>query len=257
MDIEPDDRIDLSQEVLSGVSRAPERGQSSADDVPVGAPGEDDARCRLSVLLFVLREKLDQRHRLRHKADVMLVLLGVCALVGAVAMPCYLWLTGLKDSAGVPRYQNFWTHLYFVILALWPFGLSVLNYFWTTFAQIFLRGMPTVEAMMDLPQFRPFARDIDLDLLTDDWSVLSLLGNLFAVDVGFGMARFFVLAGIMIAPAAIQAWLSVAVVMRMQARAAVEYQILSAGMGALYLVFFLFTVLKDVTLYSCLRRAGE
>ncbi len=73
--------------------------------------------------------------------------------------------------------------------------------------EIFFRGLRRIEAMLETPEYEAFADYVNMEVLTDDWSVLSLLRNLFVVDVGFSMSRFFVLAAVLLAPAAIQAGL--------------------------------------------------
>jgi len=255
----------MSDEPRDEVAESPEPeesfGEADEDVVPemdvraepAGAPVAPPlgVRERLSLLLFTLREKMLQRSRLRRKANLTLTALFLFSAMGAVFTPCYLWVSAAREPGRAPAYHSFWAVLYLVALALWPFVLSVTSYFWTTFAQMYMRGLPTVEGLLATPEYDDLAPHVNLDVLTDDWSVLSLMKNLFVVDVGFSLARFFVLAAVMLIPTLVQGFMSVLVVVLLKQAGNL---FLAAGLAVLYLVFFIFTVLKNAAFHEALKR---
>jgi len=75
--------------------------------------------------------------------------------------------------------------------------------------------------------------------------------NLFVVDVGFSLARFFVLAAVMLIPTLVQGFMSLLVVVLLKQAGNL---FLAAGLAVLYLVFFIFTVIKNVAFHEALKR---
>lgn len=202
---------------------------------------------RLRVLLFLLREKLDQRRSLYRKATMLLVVLAGVCLAAVVFCPYYIYSVAGTD-------YTFWTWTYFGALALGPFALAITNYFWTTFAQIFYKGLPDIKAAAETPPYAEFSEYIPLEMLSDDGSFLSLFMNLFGVDVGVSSSLFWVGAiTLILGPLAVQAGLSLAVIY-----IAIRDQlaIFAVGLTVLYILFLFLTCIKTLSFYQSLRRGS-
>lgn len=207
-----------------------------------------DREQRLRILLFLLQQKLEQRRSLRHKANVSLALLMAMCLAAAVFCPYFIrWF--------LERDRSYWTLAYFAALAIGPFAIAVINYFWTTFAQILIKGTPYVRTLLQTPQYAEFEKHIHLEMLMDDWSLPSLILNILAVDVGLSSSLLFMCAVlVLLGPPAVQAGLSVAVVYVLFKS---QLTFLAAGLAVLYLLFFILTGIKSWSFYKSLRRGTE
>ena len=202
---------------------------------------------RLHVLLFLLREKLDQRRSLYHKATMLLMVLMVVCLAGIVFGPYYI------ESVSSDEY-TFWTWAYFGALAVGPFAIAIINYFWTTFAQIFYKGLPDIRAVIETPEYAQFSNYIPMEPLTDDGSFLSLFLNLFGVDVGLSTSLFWVGAAmLLLGPLLVQAGLSLAVI-HIAIRDKLE--VFAIGLTVLYILFLTMTGIKTLSFYHSLRRGS-
>jgi hypothetical protein len=219
--------------------------ESQAPAAPSGGPLKQAERLR--VLLFVLREKLDQRRSLHQKATGALLILSVCCLAAAIFCPYYVWVVSEGE-------RSFWSLAYFAALAVSPFVLAVIHYFWTTFAQIFFKGLPASwrAALFKRAEYAELGDGVPLEVLADDSRLLSLFLNLFAVDVGMGSVLFFMCAVLLVlGPLVVQAGLSVAVVYLLLRDG---LPTVAAGLGVLYVLFFALTCMTGWTFYRALRR---
>jgi hypothetical protein len=142
-----------------------------------------------------------------------------------------------------------------VALAVGPFALAVVNYFWTTFAQILIKGTPYVRTLLKTPQYAEFEKHVYLEILMDDWSLPSLILNILAVDVGLSSSLLFVCAAlVLLGPLAVQAGLSVAVVYVLIKS---QLTFIAAGLAVLYLLFFILTAIKSWSFYKSICHGTE
>ena len=140
-----DEDFDAVDDPVSDADSDPDT-DAADEDLPAdhGGPTRDQ---RLRMLLFMLQEKLRQRSRLGRKALGMLILvLGLCVAAAAFA-PLVITLVVSREPIGPAA--DYCVQVLYVALALTPFVLSIANYFWTTYAQIFFRGLTNVERLLD------------------------------------------------------------------------------------------------------------
>ncbi|MBM4079925.1 MAG: hypothetical protein FJ278_09520 [Planctomycetes bacterium] len=226
------------------------------DDQEQEIVGEVTDNQVLSILLYSLNLRVRRRVAIGRKArNALLTLFVLCLLL--------VGLTLAPEATEKDRVMNLPAiHLqvptYFMI-CIGPFLITLLHYFWISFAQIYYRAQDEIFALFDRPEFNRYGRLLDVYDLAEDPSMISTLFSSFFVEAGAQTALFrFFTCAIVIAPVAVQAYLSYRSLQILWLTDWKELLPAIRGFGGavIYVLLLCFSLVQSISLFRFLRRTA-